>query len=132
MKPMDVLRSVGNTVAKAGDKALKAREARGRSPAFQAEMAKENAEFMKVLGSLGSNTFDAGVGIVLKTPTSLFLNGLKVMYSKKYTGKHFRADAFKLFLGKDGIAHRTVKVAANAVHLAGQGAKIGVRQLFKV
>lgn len=132
MKPMEAFKKVGDVVVKAGDKAMKAREARGRSPAFQAEMARENAEFMKVLGDLGSNTFDAGVGIVLKTPTILFLNALKTMYSKKYSAKDFGKDAFKLFLGKDGIAHRTIKVAANAVHLAGQGAKIGVRQLFKV
>jgi hypothetical protein len=107
------------------------REARGHSPAFQAEMAKENAEFVKVLGEFGNNTFDAGVGIILKTPTALFLNALKAMYSKQYSASDWGKDAFKLFLGKDGIAHRTLKVAASAVHLAAQTAKIGVRQLFK-
>jgi len=54
------------------------------------------------------------------------------MYSKKYSASDWGKDAFKLFLGKNGIAHNTLKVAANAVHLVGQGAKIGVRQLFKL
>jgi len=110
---------------------MNARETRGRSPTFQAEMARENAEFVKVLGDLGSNTFDAGVGIILKTPTDLFLNALKTIYKKNYNWSNYAKDAFKLFLGKDGIAHRTLKVAGSAVHLVGQGAKIGVRQLFK-
>lgn len=95
-------------------------------------MVKENAEFERILNGLGSNAFDTGVTALLKTPTTLFLNALKAMYSKKYSMSDYGKDAFKLFLGKDGIAHRTIKVAANAVHLAGQGAKIGVRQLFKL
>lgn len=111
---------------------MRAREARARSPAFQAEMARENTEFVNVLKNLGNNTFDAGVGIALKTPTALFLNGLKAIYSKKYNMSDYATDTLKLFLGKDGVAHRTLKVAANAIHLAGQGAKIGVRQLFKI
>jgi len=129
---MDVLRNVGNAMAKAGDKALKAREARGRSPAFRAEMAKEKAEIMKALGDLGNNTFELGTGIILKTPTALFLNAFKAMYSKKYGLGNYTKDAFKLFFGKDGVAHRTLKVAFNALHVVGQGAKIGVRQLFKL
>ena len=132
MKPLDALKNVGNAVAKVGDKALKARETRGHSPAFQAEMAKENAEFMKVLGGLGKNTFDAGVGVVLKTPYKLFTNYLKLLHDRKYAGKNYMDDAFKLFLGKNGIAHNVLKVTANAVHLGAKGAKIGVRQLFKL
>lgn len=31
------------------ENAMRAREARGRSPAFRAEMARENAEFMDIL-----------------------------------------------------------------------------------
>jgi len=111
---------------------MRARETRGRSPAFQAEMVRENAEFMRVLGDLGNNTFDAGVDIILKTPTAMFLNSLKTIYKKNYNWSNYAKDAFKLLLGKDGIAHRTLKVASNAIHLVGQGAKIGVRQLFKV
>ncbi len=111
---------------------MNAREARGMTPAFQAEMARENAEFMDILGHLGSNTFDAGVSVILKTPTTLFLNAIKTLYSKGYGFDSYTKDAFKLFLGKDGVAHRTLKVAASAVHLAGQGTKIGVRQLFKI
>ncbi len=111
---------------------MRAREARARSPAFRAEIARENAEFMTVLDNLGHNTFEAGVGILLKTPTALFLNALKTIYSKKYGHSDYFKDAFKLFFGKDGVAHRTIKVAANAVHLTGQGVKIGIRQLFKV
>lgn len=110
---------------------MRSREARAHSPAFQAEMVRENAEFVKVLGDLGSNTFDLGVGIILKTPTVLILNALKAMYDKKYSVSNYGKDAFGLLLGKDGITHRTIKVAINAVHLAGQGVKIGVRQLFK-
>ena len=110
---------------------MRSRETRGRSPAFQAEIARENAEFMKVLGEFGHNTFDAGVGIILKTPTDLFLNAFKALHRKNYGASEYVKDAFKLFFGKDGIAHRTLKVAGSAVHLVGQGVKIGVRQLFK-
>lgn len=108
------------------------REARGRSPAFKAEMARENAEFSDILHKLGKNTFDAGVTTLLKTPTDMFLNALKVMYDDKYKWNNYAKDTMKLFIGKDGVAHSTFKVAANAVHLAGKGAKIGVRQLFKL
>ncbi len=111
---------------------LAKREVRGRSPAFQAEIAKENAEFGTILSELGSNTFDAGVTTLLKAPTSLFLNALKTAYSKNYTMGSYAKDALKLFFGKNGVAHSTIKVAANAVHLVGQGAKIGVRHLFKL
>lgn len=111
---------------------LEKRETRGRSPVFLAEMARENAELLNILHELGSNTFDAGVTILLKTPTSLFLNAFKTLYSKKYGVSDYGKDAPKLFFGKDGIAHSTIKVAANAVHLVGQGTKIGVRQLFKL
>lgn len=108
------------------------REARKRSPAFRAEMARENAEFSRILNNLADNTFEAGVTIILKTPTNLFLNALKSMHDKKYGIKNYTKDALKMFFGKDGVAHGTLKVAANAVHLAGQGAKIGVRELFKL
>lgn len=108
------------------------REARGRSPAFQAEIAAENAEFFKILENLGDNTLDAGITTLLKAPTSIFLNGLKTIYSKNYNTNAWIRDSFKLFFGKNGVAHKTTKVAANALHLAGQGAKIGVRQLFKL
>jgi hypothetical protein len=57
---------------------------------------------------------------------------LKTIYDKKYGQSEYIRDSLKLFFGKDGVAHRTLKVAANAVHLVGQGAKIGVRQLFKI
>lgn len=127
---MDVLKNVGNAVKNTTESALRAREVRGRSPAFQAEMVKENAEFMKTLGDLGSNTLDAGVGIVLKTPYKLFTNGLKAMHDKKYGGKDYAKDALKLFIGKDGIAHNALKVTANAVHLSAKGVKIGIRKLF--
>lgn len=108
------------------------REARGRSPKFQAEIAKEKAEFMSILGGMGKNTFELGVTALLKTPTSVFLNSMKLIYAEKYKFANYRDDAFKLFFGKNGIAHSTLKVAANAIHLAGQGAKISVRQLFKL
>lgn len=112
---------------------LDKRELRARSPHFQAEMARENAEFKNVLGQLGKNTLDSAVTIILKGPTSMLLNSLKLMSgNKKYTGDHYMSDTMKLFFGKDGVAHNTLKIAASAVHLAGQGAKIGVRQLFKV
>ena len=109
-----------------------AREARGRSPAFQAEIVRENTEFRDILNDLKKETFDTGVAIVLKTPTSLMLNALKTIYKKKYGIGNYVEDSFKLFFGKDGIAHKTIKVSANAVHLLGQGAKLGVRQLFKM
>ena len=108
------------------------REARGRSPEFRAEMARENAEFSTILKELGHNAYKAGVTTLLKTPTRLFLNALKTIYSRNYGLSGYTKDVIKLFIGKDGIAHSTIKVAANAVHLAGKGAKIGVRQLFKL
>jgi len=111
---------------------LAKREARGRSPAFQAEIAAENAEFFKILENLGDNTLDAGITTLLKVPTSILLNGLKTIYSQKYGTKDWAKDSLRLFFGKNGVAHKTTKVAANALHLAGQGAKIGVRQLFKL
>lgn len=129
---MDVLKNIGQGVSKTADKVLKAREARGRSPAFQAEMTKENSEFMGVLGELGKNTFDAGVGVVLKTPYQLFVNQLKLFHDKNYHGKDYLADNLKLFLGKNGVAHNALKVTASALHLGAKGTKIGVRQLFKL
>lgn len=108
------------------------REARGRSPAFKAEMARENTEFFDILGKLGENTLDAGVTSILKVPTSVFLNGLKTIYDKKYNTDDYFRDALNLFFGKDGAAHKTIKVATNALHLAGKGTKIGLRQLFKL
>lgn len=113
-------------------KQLADRETRGRSPGFQAEMASENAEFMDILGDLGENTFDAGVTTLLKTPTTTFLNGLRTLYDKNYHMSDYAKDTLKLFLGKNGVAHSALKVGANALHLAGQGAKIGVRHLFKL
>ncbi len=141
MKPLDALKAVGNAgkeafvnvgdaIANTSRDALRAREARAKSPAFQAEMAQENAEFGKVLGNLAGNTFDAGVGIVLKTPYKFLTNSLRLLYDKKYHGKDFGKDTLGLFLGKDGVAHNALKVTANAVHLGAKGAKIGVRQLF--
>lgn len=111
---------------------MRAREVRGRSPAFQAEMARENTEFVTILENLGHNTFDAGVNIILKTPTALLLNALKIIYNKKYGANDYSKDAFKLFFGKNGVAHSTLKVVVNALHLVGQGTKIGVRQIFKI
>ena len=108
------------------------RETRGKDPAFQAEMAKEKAEFGNILGGLGSTAFEAGVTTLIKTPTELFLKGLKTAYSKNYTMSDWSKDALGLFFGKDGVAHKTLKVAASAVHLAGQGTKIGVRELLKM
>ena len=109
---------------------MKARERRARSPAFQAEMARENTEFKAVLKDLGENTFDAGVNILLKTPYHLLVNALKAMHSKKYNAGNYAKDALKLFIGKDGVAHNTLKVTSNAFHLGAKGAKIGIRQLF--
>lgn len=111
---------------------LNKRETRGRSPEFRVAIDRENTEFGTVLSELGHNALDAGVTTILKTPTTLCLNGLKAIYSKNYNISDWATDALKLFFGKDGVAHSTVKVAANALHLAGQGAKIGIRQLFKV
>jgi hypothetical protein len=111
---------------------MRAREARGRSPDFQAEMARENAEFAEILNKLGKNTYDLGVNMILKAPTSVFLKAFKTLYDKKYKFDKYIEDTFKLYFGRTGIARKTIRVAANSVHLAGKGAKIGVRQLFKV
>lgn len=110
---------------------LAKREARGRSPAFRAEMAKESAEFGDALNDLGSNAYEAGVTIILKVPTELFLKAFKTLYNDKYGMGDYGKDIIKLFFGKDGAAHRTIKVAANAIYITGKGVKIGVRQLFK-
>ncbi|MEI8174600.1 MAG: hypothetical protein WCG28_01470 [bacterium] len=130
MKPMDALKNIGTAMKNTAENALKAREARAHSPAFRAEMAKENAEFVKVLESFGGNTWNAGVGLVLKTPYNLFVNQLKLFHDKKYSGKSYLKDNLELFIGKDGIAHNALKVTASAVHLGAKGAKIGVRRLF--
>ncbi|MFA5751172.1 MAG: hypothetical protein WC898_02680 [Candidatus Paceibacterota bacterium] len=132
MGPMGILKNIGRAITDTGKETLRKREQRGRSIRFQVEIARENEEFKRILNDLGKNTFEAGVGIILKTPTALFLNALKTIYNKKYNHSKYLEDAFKLFFGKDGVAHRTVKVVANALHLAGQGVKIGVRQLFKI
>ena len=55
---------------------------------------------------------------------------LQAMHSKKYNAENYAKDAFKLFIGKDGVVHDTLKVTANALHLVSKGAKIGIRQLF--
>jgi hypothetical protein len=111
---------------------MKARERRARSPAFKAEIAKENAEFKNVLAELGQNTWNTGVNTLLKTPYHLLVNALKAMHSKKYNAGDYSKDALKLFFGKNGVAHDILKVTANAIHLVAKGAKIGVRQLFKL
>ncbi len=124
--------AVGNATGRAIEGTLQARETRARSPEFKAAMAKENAEFGSVLGKLGSNTLDTGVGLILKTPYKLLTNSLKLLYDKKYHGKDFAKDTLGLFLGRDGVAHNALKVTANAVHLTAKGTKIGLRQLFKL
>lgn len=111
---------------------MRAREARGRSPDFQAEMIRENAEFTEILNKLGRNTYDLGVSMILKAPTSVFLSALRTLYDKKYGFNKYIEDTSKLYFGRNGVAHKTIRVAANSVHLMGQGAKIGVRQLFKI
>jgi hypothetical protein len=108
------------------------REARLKSPAFIAEMAKEKMEFKSILKDLGSNTLDAGYGVLLKTPGQLFMNSMKAIYNKKYGAEAFTKDAFKLFFGKDGVFHNITKVTANAIHLSGKTVKMGVRQLFAI
>ena len=132
MKVMDAFKKVGNAIGTLSKDTMRAREARGHSPAFQAEMVRERAEFTDVLNNFGKNTFDAGVGIVLKTPYHLLVNQLKLFHDKNYHGKNYLQDNLKLFLGKDGVAHNALKVTANAVHLGAKGAKIGVRELFKL
>ena len=132
MNPLDAMKNAGRAIARVSHDALIAREARTRSPAFQAEMARESSEFFSTLGELGSNTFDAGITVLLKTPYHVFVNALKVIHNEKYKMSNFTQDAFKLFLGKDGVAHNVAKVTANAVHLGAKGAKIGIRQLFGV
>jgi hypothetical protein len=130
MRPLDAMRNVSRAVARVGRDALQAREIRARSPAFQAEMARESREFFDTLSELGSNTWNTGVGVILKTPYHLFVNALKAIHSKKYGAGNYAKDALKLFLGRDGIAHNALKVTANAVHLGAKGIKIGVRKLF--
>lgn len=109
---------------------LRAREARARSPAFQAEMAREKTEFMDVLSKLGDNSFEAGSTVLLKTPYRLLMNGLRTAYDSKYTMKDYGKDTSKLFFGKDGVAHNVTKVTTNLLHLGMKGTKIGLRKLF--
>lgn len=118
---------------------LNKREQRGRSPEFQAAITQEKAEFFQTLDNLGQNTYETLVTTLLKMPTDLFLNAFKTIYlknhkdkKKQYNWNKYGKDAFNLFFGKDGIAHKTLKVTANAVVLTGQGTKIGIRQLFKL
>lgn len=111
---------------------LAKREARGRTPEFQAAIAHEKAEFSNILHELGENALDAGMTTLLKTPTETFLKALKSLYSSKYGVMDLSKDVLKLFFGKNGVAHSTLKVAANAIHLAGKGVKIGVRELLKI
>ncbi len=130
MKPLDALKAVGNVAGTIGKNFLQARETRTQSPAFRAEMAQENKEFFHTLNELGSHTWNLGVGAILKTPYQLLVNALKVPSSGKYDLGHFTTDALKLFLGKNGVAHNTLKVTASALHLGAKTAKIGVRKLF--
>lgn len=111
---------------------LRNREARIRTPEFQAKIDKKRQEFIEILKSFGNNALNAGYNVILKTPFSIFANGMKLMYKKKYTGERFGKDFFKLFFGPDGTFHDLLKVVANAIHLSAKGAKIGIRKLFGI
>jgi hypothetical protein len=108
------------------------REARILTPEFGAKIDKEKQEFIDILKSLGNNSLDAGYNVILETPFKIFMNGMKLIYKEKYTGEKFSKDFIKLFFGPDGTFHNLTKVAANAVHLSGKGAKIGIRKLFAI
>jgi hypothetical protein len=132
MGVLDVIDKGVKAVEQATRDQLDARERRGRSPRFRAEMARENREASRIFDGLAHNAYELGVMALLKTPANLCLNAMRTVWDRKYSGSKYFEDAFKMFFGKDGIAHDTLKVVANAIHLAGQGARIGVRQLFKV
>jgi len=115
-----------------GDLFRRTREARGMDPKFAENIKREKAEFFEILTESGINTFRLGFNIVAKTPIAMFMNALKMVYEKKYTASKYLDDVFKLFLGQGGIAHDALKVTANAIHLTGQGANIGFRNLLKL
>ena len=54
------------------EKMKNAREARAKTPEFQADMAKEMAEFKEILKDLGKNTLDAGATILFKAQQRYF------------------------------------------------------------
>ncbi|HOH11570.1 MAG TPA: hypothetical protein PLK92_02590 [Candidatus Paceibacterota bacterium] len=109
---------------------LKKREARLRSPAFQAEINKEKAEFQGILRNLGNNALEAGLTFFFRGPLKMTANTLKLMYAKNYDAQRYGKDAFKIFFGKNGVMHSTVRVTANALHLTSKSVKIGFRKLI--
>ncbi len=74
---------------------MRARETRARSPAFQAEMARESAEFKTILTDLGKNTLKTGFGLFVKGPATIMMNTVKAVYKKEAKDKYWE-NAFKL------------------------------------
>ena len=106
------------------------REARLRSPTFQAEMAREKAEFETISEKLRKEALDLGYNSILKVPAKHFSNAMKMIYDKKYGMKAYSKESFKMFFGKKGVGHGILKTGAAAIHLTGKTVKIGLRQLF--
>ena len=109
---------------------MRDRETRLRSPAFQAEMSREKAEFKNIAKKFSSEALSAGYTTILKTPLKHFSNAMKMVYDNKYGYEKYGKDSFKMFFDKNGVFHGISKTGAAAVHLTGKASKIGLKYLF--
>jgi len=131
---------IGNGIKDKTRDILDEGEVRSKTPEFQTAIQKEYKEAGIILENLGKNTLNDVLNIVYRAPTKIFLKALlpawdsilKEKDEKKYTFKTYRKEILDLFIGKDGIAHSTLKVAYNAIKYVGKGVKIGIREIFKI
>ena len=107
---------------------IRNRETRLRSPGFQAEMAREKAEFKDGLSNIGKSALDfVYTGIGKNILGGSINSAAKLAFNKKYGFDNLLKDGKKAALGTTRIG---MKVVWNMAKSTGKLAKMGVRQLI--
>jgi hypothetical protein len=104
------------------------RDARLRSPGFQAEMLREKKEFKDQLKETGNSVLDfVYTGLGKKVMGGAINSAAKLAFNKKYGLDNLLKDGTKAAFEATGMGMKTMWEMAKTT---GKAAKIGIRQLI--
>lgn len=107
---------------------IRNREARLRSPGFQAEMLREKQEFKDQLKETGNSALDfIYTGLGKKVMGGAINSAAKLAFNKKYGFDNLLKDGTKAAFKATGMGMKTMWEMAKTT---GKAAKIGIRQLI--
>ncbi len=107
---------------------IRNREARLRSPGFQAEMLREKREFKDQLKETGNSALDfVYTGLGKKVMGGAINSSAKMAFNKKYGFDNLMKDGTKAAFKATGMGLKTMWEIAKTT---GKAAKIGIRQLI--